>query len=498
MDRYAFFIQRKVRSRHDKRILRHRYKKLAKYYSDLMVILQQNGFSWDETQQMIVADDDKVWDAYIKAHPHARTYRMKTLPNYNDLVLIYGNASENGVQSNFLEDKDLEADISRKKAEEGKGSQSLGSSDRTRTYWTPPMDRYLIDLLLDQVHRGNKFGQTFISQAWIDMAASFNVKFQSHHEQRCFLKNRQHPDARSYRVKTVPGYQKLCVIVGQENSGGRYSRLAQCIEEMPVLMTVDPLTVDWQPEMNRYFVDLMIEQGHPEAIAYKNKVLDSYLDLCFIQRNDDSAEKSWGSTFSGDRIENSPYATGLGISSCISAWISIVGSSKGQYSGSKGGKVYYPQSPVIYWLSIIKILHLILQELLDFEVKPMSVPLVSCVVGSYIVVQEASNVSDPVKDTNKIPRQDPRAVLDAWINPIFTSQIRLTNGPKKLVFLVGDSLAWKYDGQIDSVLEVTKRGLCKLQHYKTLLSEYKDREYQGESLIDQGHFYSHQWSSESL
>ncbi|KAJ6924932.1 hypothetical protein NC652_018018 [Populus alba x Populus x berolinensis] len=175
-----------------------------------------------------------------------------------------------------------------------------------------------------------------------------------------------HPDARSYRVKTVPGYQKLCVIVGQENSGGRYSRLAQCIEEMPVLMTVDPLTVDWQPEMNRYFVDLMIEQvhggnkidhtfneqawahmvkifndkfgltcdkyslekqyvslmkdcneisgllshrgfawdgtrqkvtaddatwedhvkGHPEAIAYKNKVLDSYLDLCFIQRKD--------------------------------------------------------------------------------------------------------------------------------------------------------------------------------------------------------------------
>lgn len=51
------------------------------------------------------------------------------------------------------------------------------------------MDRYLIDLLLDHVHRGNKFGQTFISQAWIDMVASFNSKFQSDHD-KDVLKNR--------------------------------------------------------------------------------------------------------------------------------------------------------------------------------------------------------------------------------------------------------------------------------------------------------------------
>lgn len=51
------------------------------------------------------------------------------------------------------------------------------------------MDRYLIDLLLDQVYKGNKLGQTFISQAWIDMVASFNLKFQSHHD-KDVLKNR--------------------------------------------------------------------------------------------------------------------------------------------------------------------------------------------------------------------------------------------------------------------------------------------------------------------
>ncbi|KAF8400481.1 hypothetical protein HHK36_013779 [Tetracentron sinense] len=313
-DMLAFFNAR-FGSQHGKRVLRHRYKKLWKYYNDVMILLDQSGFSWDETQQMVTADDD-VWDAYIKAHPHARLYRTKILPNYRDLGLIYGNAIVDGRCSHLGRDKDLEDGVLVIKTGEGKESLTPTSSDRSRTYWTPPMDRYLIDLLLDQVHRGNKIGPTFISQAWVDMVTLFNSKFGSQHD-KDVLKNRYkhlrrqhndikvlleqngfawdetremvtaedhvwdaytkaHPDARSYRVKTVPSYNKLCVIYGKESSDGRYNRLARNIDledDIPGVNSgegkdgqaptnSDRSRTDWTPSMDRYFIDLMLEQVH--------------------------------------------------------------------------------------------------------------------------------------------------------------------------------------------------------------------------------------------
>ncbi|GAV80076.1 Myb_DNA-bind_3 domain-containing protein [Cephalotus follicularis] len=306
-----FFFNAKFGPQHGKRVLRHRYKKLSKYCNDVGVILKQIGFYWDDAQQMIAANDN-VWDDYVKAHPHARTYRSKTLPNYNDLVLIFGNAVDEGFDTCLPLDKDLEDDNSEIKS--GKGRRSLSGSDRTRTYWTPPMDRYFINLLLDQVDKGNKVGQTFLTQAWMDMVTSFNAKFRSHYD-KDVLKNRykhlrrhyneirtllahsqfqwdetrqmvtaedsvwdsyieEHPDARSYRVKTVPSYHKLCVIFGEESSDRRFNRLsfdADPTGEIPVLMTgehnneysaasTDPSRIDWAHSMDRHIIDIMLEQ----------------------------------------------------------------------------------------------------------------------------------------------------------------------------------------------------------------------------------------------
>lgn len=51
------------------------------------------------------------------------------------------------------------------------------SSDPSGTNWTPAMETYFIDILLVQLHRGNRMGYTFNKQAWNKMLTLFNAKF---------------------------------------------------------------------------------------------------------------------------------------------------------------------------------------------------------------------------------------------------------------------------------------------------------------------------------
>lgn len=75
---------------------------------------------------------------------------------------------------------------------EEKEGYSSGGSDGFGALWTPTMDGYLLDLLLDQALRGNKIGLSFISEAWMEMVTMFNHNFESHYDVDVLKKRYKH------------------------------------------------------------------------------------------------------------------------------------------------------------------------------------------------------------------------------------------------------------------------------------------------------------------
>nr|POF25565.1 uncharacterized protein CFP56_54583 [Quercus suber] len=98
MDRYIIDLIKKFGFLCDKDVLEDRYWSLRKEYTDITDILNHNGFAWDGIRQTMTADDD-VWEAYIKDHPDAVTYRDKILGDYCDLCVIYGKESQHSRSS---------------------------------------------------------------------------------------------------------------------------------------------------------------------------------------------------------------------------------------------------------------------------------------------------------------------------------------------------------------------------------------------------------------
>ncbi|KAI9182428.1 hypothetical protein LWI28_025255 [Acer negundo] len=280
-----------------KDVLKNRYKTLRNLYRAVKSLLDWTGFNWDETRQMVTADNS-VWEEYIKVHPEARSFRIKTIPYYNDLCSIYGNKtreqkgdkleslshlgenerdqvtvarsdSEGAVKAPdddiILDEGDYKIPISKDIGETPQDETPQVTPDaagtmvgsRSRTYWQPPMDRYFIDLMLDQAQKGNRVDGMFRRESWTEMIISFNAKFGFNYEVE-ILKNRfktlrrqysvikhllelkgfvwddarqmvtaddcvwqdyvkKHTDARQFMTRPMPYFKDLCMICGFPN-----------------------------------------------------------------------------------------------------------------------------------------------------------------------------------------------------------------------------------------------------------------------------------------
>ncbi|KAJ6402955.1 hypothetical protein OIU84_014962 [Salix udensis] len=68
--------------------VKNRYNVMKKDYGVVKTLLTRAGFGWDESRQMVVADD-KVWDSYIAVKCEARPFRRKSFPLYKQMSIIF-------------------------------------------------------------------------------------------------------------------------------------------------------------------------------------------------------------------------------------------------------------------------------------------------------------------------------------------------------------------------------------------------------------------------
>ncbi|XP_028948627.2 L10-interacting MYB domain-containing protein-like isoform X3 [Malus domestica] len=188
--------------KYDTDILKNRYKRLRKQYSEMKSLVDQGNFRWDETQQMITADDD-VWNNYIKL---------------------------------LMEDTVFHVTI--------------------WTLRTKIMDQFFVELMLDEVRKGNKVGCTFKKKSWITMITCFNEKFGFQHG-RAVLKNR-------YNVLRKH-YSSVNALLDQK--GFTWDETQQKV-------------VADDPVWNKYI------EAHPSFHMYRNKAMPYYSDLCVICGNE--------------------------------------------------------------------------------------------------------------------------------------------------------------------------------------------------------------------
>lgn len=71
----------------------------------------------------------------------------------------------------------------------GVDDQTPPAVNQGKIDWSPMMDQFFVELMVDQLCKGNKIGRTFSTKAWVDMTESFHKRFDSRYG-KVALKNR--------------------------------------------------------------------------------------------------------------------------------------------------------------------------------------------------------------------------------------------------------------------------------------------------------------------
>ncbi|OWM86071.1 hypothetical protein CDL15_Pgr010895 [Punica granatum] len=143
------------RSNYKKDVFKNRYMLLRNLYQGIRSLLDQTGFYWDETREIVTTEND-VYDEYIKMGD-GNVDSLHDITIDEDSTISVPNGVS-GPPPNVM--------------------MRASKGVRTRTYGEPPMDGYFIDLMLDNVRRGNRVDGVFVKQAWSEMIGSLlDAKF---------------------------------------------------------------------------------------------------------------------------------------------------------------------------------------------------------------------------------------------------------------------------------------------------------------------------------
>ncbi|XP_026416938.1 uncharacterized protein At2g29880-like [Papaver somniferum] len=75
-------------------------KTLKKFFNVVSSLRGTNGFGWNDTREIVTAPND-VWKKHIQDHPEYKQWRTRSLPQYNELAMIFGDSRATGRHSRF-------------------------------------------------------------------------------------------------------------------------------------------------------------------------------------------------------------------------------------------------------------------------------------------------------------------------------------------------------------------------------------------------------------